>query len=146
MEINKELIKQLFDQAIINPRKRQNLDLRTSMEDNSQRMLNVLMPGSEVPIHRHSMSNENVLCLCGKLVEVLYEEETTEGFKKGIDAQDAVSCRCLKESARYMLDPTVGNFGCVVPAGVWHTVEVLEPCVIYEAKDGKYGEDGSETW
>ena len=27
-----------------------------------------------------------------------------------------------------------------------HTVEVLEPTVIYEAKDGKYGEDGSETF
>ena len=45
-----------------------------------------------------------------------------------------------------MLDPSVGNLGCVVPAGAWHTVEVLEPSVIYEAKDGKYGEDGSETW
>ena len=33
----------------------------------------------------------------------------------------------------------------MVPAGVWHTVEVLEPSVIYEAKDGKYGEDGSEA-
>ena len=32
-----------------------------------------------------------------------------------------------------------------MPAGAWHTVEVLEPCVIFEAKDGKYGEDGSET-
>lgn len=45
-----------------------------------------------------------------------------------------------------MLDPTVGNFGCVVPAGAWHTVEVFEPSVIYEAKDGRYGEDGSETF
>ena len=44
-----------------------------------------------------------------------------------------------------MLDPSVGNFGCVVPAGAWHTVEVLETSVIFEAKDGKYGEDGSET-
>ena len=44
-----------------------------------------------------------------------------------------------------MLDPSLGNFGCVVPAGAWHTVEVLEPSVIFEAKDGKYGEDGSET-
>lgn len=32
-----------------------------------------------------------------------------------------------------------------MPQGAWHTVEVLEPSVIYEAKDGKYGEDGSET-
>lgn len=27
----------------------------------------------------------------------------------------------------------------------WHTVEVIEPSVIFEAKDGAYGEDGSET-
>ena len=33
-----------------------------------------------------------------------------------------------------------------MPQGAWHTVEVLEPSVIYEAKDGKYGEDGSETY
>lgn len=50
------------------------------------------------------------------------------------------------ETERIHLDPSTGNFGCVVPAGAWHTVEVLEPSVIYEAKDGKYGEDGSETW
>ena len=49
------------------------------------------------------------------------------------------------EIERIYLDPTVGNYGCVVPQGAWHTVEVLEPSVIYEAKDGKYGEDGSET-
>ena len=29
---------------------------------------------------------------------------------------------------------------------LWHTVEILEPSVIYEGKDGKYGEDGSETY
>ena len=44
------------------------------------------------------------------------------------------------------LDTSTGNYGCVVPAGAWHTVEVLTPSVIYEAKDGKYGEDGSETF
>ena len=27
----------------------------------------------------------------------------------------------------------------------YHTIEALEPSVIFEAKDGKYGEDGSET-
>lgn len=33
----------------------------------------------------------------------------------------------------------------MVPQGAWHTVEVLEPSVIFEAKDGGFGEDGSET-
>lgn len=40
------------------------------------------------------------------------------------------------EVERIHLDPSTGNFGCVVPADTWHTVEVFEPSVIYEAKDG----------
>ena len=127
MEINKELLDNLFDQAKENPRLRQNFDLRTSSADTSQRMLNALLPGTVVPIHRHPQSTENVFLLCGKIVEVICDENGNE-------------------IERIHLDPTVGNYGCVVPQGAWHTVEILEPSVIYEAKDGKYGEDGSETF
>lgn len=63
MEINKELIDNMFEQAKENPRLRQNLDLRTSTNDNSQRMLNALLPGTDVPVHRHPHSNENVILL-----------------------------------------------------------------------------------
>ena len=127
MEINKELLDNLFDQAKENPRLRQNFDLRTSSADTSQRMLNALLPRTVVPIHRHPQSTENVFLLCGKIVEVICDENGNE-------------------IERIHLDPTVGNYGCVVPQGAWHTVEILEPSVIYEAKDGKYGEDGSETF
>ena len=127
MEINIELLDNLFEQAKENPRLRQNFDLRTSSADTSQRMLNALLPGTVVPIHRHPQSTENVFLLCGKIVEVICDENGNE-------------------IERIHLDPTVGNYGCVVPQGAWHTVEVLEPSVIYEAKDGKYGEDGSETF
>ena len=127
MEINKELLGSLFEQAKENPRLRQNLDLRTSSTDTSQRMLNALLPGTVVPIHRHPQSTENVFLLCGKIVEVICDENGNE-------------------IERIHLDPTIGNYGCVVPQGAWHTVEVLEPSVIYEAKDGKYGEDDSETF
>ena len=126
MEINKDFLGKLFEQALENPRLRQNFDLRTSSADNSQRMLNALLPGTVVPVHRHPHSNENVILLCGKLVEVFCDDDGNE-------------------TERIHLDPVVGNYGCVVPPGVWHTVEVLEPSVIYEAKDGKYGEDGSDT-
>lgn len=74
MEINKNFLGKLFEQAVENPRLRQSFDLRTSSEDNSQRILNALLPGTVVPIHRHPNSNENVLLLCGKLVEVIYDE------------------------------------------------------------------------
>ena len=127
MEINKDFLGKLFEQAIVNPRLRQNLDLRTSTNDNSQRMLNALLPGTVVPIHRHPQSTENVFLLCGKIVEVICDENGNE-------------------IERIHLDPTIGNYGWVVPQGAWHTVEVLEPSVIYEAKDGKYGEDGSEIF
>ena len=78
MEINKELIDGLFDQAQVNPRLRQNYDLRTSERDHSQRMLNALLPGTVVPIHRHPQSTENVFLLCGKIVEVIYDNEGNE--------------------------------------------------------------------
>ena len=124
-EINKKLISELFDKAVVNPRLRQNFDLRNP-DDNGQRILNALMPGTVVPIHRHPNSNESVIILCGKLIEITYDDNGNE-------------------TERIHLDPSLGNFGCVVPADAWHTVEVLEPSVIFEAKDGKYGEDGSET-
>ena len=44
------------------------------------------------------------------------------------------------ETELIYLCPAEGRFVCQVPKGVWHTVEVIEPSVIYEAKDGKYGE------
>ena len=139
IEINKELIEELLAKALVSERKRMNFDLRTSADDNSQRMLNALMPGTVVPIHRHPHSNETVICLSGKLVEIIYEEDIAKDFPMMMDAQDVPSGKRFKETARYMLDPSLGNFGCVVPAGAWHTVEVLEPSVIFEANDGKYG-------
>ena len=124
-EINKNLISELFDKAVVNPRLRQNFDLRNP-DDNGQRMLNALLPGTIVPIHRHPHSNETVIILCGKVIEITYDDNGNE-------------------TERIHLDPSLGNLGCMVPAGAWHTVEVLEPSVIFEAKDGKYEEDGSET-
>lgn len=143
MKIDNKFISKLLSEAAENPRLRQNYDLRTSSDDNSQRMLNALLPGTVVPIHRHPHSTENVLLLHGKLVEVFYEEERPgDGIEQ---KQDMAIGRRFHETARIVLDPSSGSYGCVVPTGVWHTVEVLEPSVIYEAKDGKYGEDGSEA-
>lgn len=127
MKIDTNLLESLLEQAAGNPRLRANYDLRTSPEDGGQRMLNALLPRTVVPVHRHPMSNESVILLCGKLVEVLFDDNGNE-------------------AERIVLDSSVGNFGCVVPADVWHTVEVLEPSVIYEAKDGAYGSDGSESF
>ena len=144
MEINKELLDNLFEQAKENPRLRQNLDLRTSSADTSQRMLNALLPRTVVPIHRHEDTTETVACLCGKLYEVIYEEVVT--YKKNaskalpmtIDAQDVTRKVEYREVQRIHLCPAEAKYGCQIPKGAWHTVEVIEPSVIFEAKDGAY--------
>ena len=147
MVIDEKLLSDLLARAEESPRRRVNLDLRDSPEEGVQRMLNALLPGTQVSVHRHPRSSEDVLLLCGRLVEVLYEEERLgDGFEKGMDAQDVVRGRRLRVVDRIELATDAGRFGCVVPPGVWHTVEVLEPSVIFEVKAGKYGEDGSEVF
>lgn len=140
LKINKEFLESLLSQAKDNPRLRQNYDLRTSVDDQSQRMLNALMPGTEVAIHRHPNSSESVVCLCGRMDVVVYDEVVTY-VQDGEDKKRKVS---YNETERISLAPVEGKFGCSIPKGAWHTVEVFEPSVIFEAKDRAYGEDGSE--
>ena len=141
LKINKEFLESLLSQAKDNPRLRQNYDLRTSEEDKSQRMLNALMPGTEVAIHRHPDSSESVVCLCGRMDVVVYDEVVTY-VQDGEDKMRKVS---YNEINRISLTPVEGKFGCSIPKGAWHTVEVFEPTVIFEAKNKAYGEDGSEV-
>lgn len=65
--INEELLAALHEKARGSERLRQNFDLRTTPEDTSQRMLNVLETGTKVPIHRHVKTSESVVCLEGCL-------------------------------------------------------------------------------
>lgn len=141
LKINKEFLESLLSQAKDNPRLRQNYDLRTCEEDKSQRMLNALMPGTEVAIHRHPDSSESVICLCGRMDVVIYEEVVAY-VQNGEETTSQVS---YNEINRISLVPAEGIFGCSIPKGAWHTVVVFEPTVIFEAKDRAYGEDGSEV-
>ena len=123
MIIDQNLIEDLWKQAAESPRLRQNYDLRTTAADTSQRMLNALLPGTEVPIHRHEDTSETVVCLCGRLEELIYEEQPDGTYQ---------------EVSRELLCPTEGRYGMQIPAGAWHTIRVIEPSVIFEAKDGAY--------
>ena len=123
LDINRELLEELFEQAKESPRLRMNYDLRTSSADTSQRMLNALLPGTEVAIHRHESTTETVVCLSGRLVEMIYEELPDGSFQ---------------EVSRHILCPSEGKYGIQIPSGAWHTIQVLEPSVIFEAKDGAY--------
>lgn len=138
--IDNKLLDTLLTKANDNPRFRLNYDLRTSVEDQSQRMLNALLPGTEVAIHRHPNSSESVVCLSGRMDVVVYDEVVTY-VQDGEDKKRKVS---YNETERISLAPVEGKFGCSIPKGAWHTVEVFEPSVIFEAKDRAYGEDGCE--
>lgn len=144
MEFDKDFLGKLFEQATMNPRLRQSFDLRTSSDDNSQRMLNALLSGTVVPIHRHEDTTESVICLCGKLDVVIYEEVVTyekssfDAMPMAIDAQDVTRKVEYREVQRIHLCPVEAKYGCQIPKGAWHTVEVIEPSVIFEAKDGGY--------
>lgn len=144
MEFDKDFLGKLFEQATMNPRLRQSFDLRTSSDDNSQRMLNALLSGTVVPIHRHEDTTESVICLCGKFDVVIYEEvviyekSSTDAMPMAIDAQDVTRKVEYREVQRIHLCPAEAKYGCQIPKGAWHTVEVIEPSVIFEAKDGAY--------
>lgn len=128
--INEELLLELQKQAKGSERKRMNFDLRTTPADGSQRMLNVLEPGTQVPIHRHEDTTETVICLKGRLDVVFFEELPY------MDARGPG--REFVEVLRVELDPLDGKYGIQIPLMAWHTVEVKEPSVIFEAKDGPY--------
>lgn len=136
MEFDKDFLGKLFEQATMNPKLRQCFDLRTSSADTSQRMLIAMLPGTVVPIHRHEDTTESVICLCGKLDEVIYEEVVSyskalsEEFLQGIDAQDVVRKVEYREVQRIHLCPAEAKYGCQIPKGAWHTVEVIEPSVM----------------
>lgn len=143
MIIDKELLDRLFDKACVNPRLRVNFDLRTTTDDGSQRMLNAMQPGTVCAIHKHEDTSETVICICGRMDEVFYEEVVEYSNDDTSRTKDIVRERKFKEIERIHLCPSEGNYGCQVPKGMWHNVEVIEPSVIFEAKDKAYGADGS---
>lgn len=121
MKITQAVLDQLTEQAKASPRLRMNLDLRNSADDQSQRMLNAIEPGSPLPIHRHQKTSETVVCLRGRLVWEFYDDlERT--------CTDSI-----------ILSPNGPTVALNIPAGQWHTVRALESgSVILEMKDGPY--------
>ncbi len=138
--LDKNLLSDLHKKAASSERLRMNFDLRTTPEDDSQRMLNALQPGTEVPIHRHLKTSETVVCLEGCLDWVFYEELPNMDAGGPVhDGETAADESQFVETARFRVCPREGIHGLQVPKGVWHSVIVHEPSTIFEAKDGAYG-------
>lgn len=121
MIITQSILDQLTEQAKASPRLRMNLDLRNSSDDNSQRMLNAIEPGSVMQIHRHQKTSETVVCLQGKVVEEFFDELE----------------RICTDSI--VLTPNGPNVAINVPIGKWHRLRAVESgSVVLSVKDGKY--------
>ena len=120
MIVDKKLMDDLSAQAKANPRLRQAFDLRTTPEEQSQRILNAVEPGTILPIHRHRGSTETIIVLRGKVVQHYYNDAG-------------------EKTASFELAPNSAQVGMSVPVGQWHALESLEEgSVIFESKDGAY--------
>lgn len=129
----------LFDNIVElakeNPRRRMNHDLRTqSMDtdsgwkDTSQRMLNVMMKDTVIPIHRHAETAETVIVLRGSGDEVTYDDLGKEIER--ITLRYGTECAAVQ-----------------VPRNVYHTfIPHEDGTVIFEAKDRAYDPEGTEEF
>lgn len=119
MILNDELLDKVTAEAQASTRLRMNFNLHESLDAKAQRLINVLLPGTVLPIHRHRHTAETYVLLRGKMFVVFYDVTGAQ-------------------IERYLLDPALGNYGVQIPKGQWHTVEVIEPSAIFEVKDGPY--------
>lgn len=144
LEIDKFLLVALQENAKRSERLRVNYDLRTTAEDGSQRMLNALRPGTKVAIHRHLETTETTVCLQGKMDVVFFDVRPNDDCGGpmfgtcGTAVAEGMEINMF-EVYRVRLCPEEGKYGVQIPVGAWHSVEVYEPSVIFEAKDGAYG-------
>ncbi len=74
MVITQAILDELTEKAKTSERLRCNMDLRNSADDQSQRMLNALEPGTVMPIHRHHGSSETVVVLRGKIKWLFFDD------------------------------------------------------------------------
>lgn len=120
MLLNEELFKKIASRAANSPRLRMNFDLRDSEEENTQRMLNVLLPGSKTQIHRHQDTSEVVICIYGSVIERIYDENGREIENHKIVAGSKTP-------------------GIIVDIGKYHRLESTnEMGVVCSIKTGKY--------
>lgn len=131
MNLDNTLFNKIQLLAEESPRRRMHYDLRTEADapagighenwkDMSQRMLNVLMTDTVVPIHRHTETSETVIVCRGKVREEFYD---ADGNK----------------TAEFLLEAGGECPGVQVPKGQYHKLVCLEDgSVIFEAKDRAY--------
>lgn len=120
MLLDIELFDKIAEEAVKSPRLRKNYDLRDSEDENGQRILNVLLPGTKTPIHRHQDTSEVVVCIYGSAIERFYDADGKETEVVHMKAGSDIP-------------------GVVVEKGRFHSLEATEEMgVVCGMKAGKY--------
>ncbi len=120
--INEELLNETSSKAKQSSRLRINYNFHEKLDDPVNRLLNAMEPGTYIRPHRHLTppKEEIFMVLRGKAVLFIFDEEGNITDK-------------------IYLDPLNGSYGAELPAGVWHSLLVLETdTVIYEIKQGPF--------
>lgn len=124
--LDDDLLDKLQMQAQESARLRMNYDLRDTENDQSQRMLNVMLPGTRTKIHKHAESSETIILLRGRMDAIIYNDNGVE-----------------KE--RIHLGGKTGVFGVNIPQGQWHTFQVFELAIIFMAQNGPWSPMSKEN-
>lgn len=120
MKFDKVLFDSVSQEAKQSSRLRMARDMRTTPADQSQRMLNAIEPGTELPIHRHCKSTETCIVLRGAAEEIFFDDNGNE-------------------TERIVMRPGTECCGVNIELGRWHKIVSLESgTIIFEAKDGAY--------
>lgn len=119
MVINEQLLNEVTRQAQASPRLRMNYNFHQSLDEKFHRMLNAVEPGTEIPIHHHPTKDETFILMRGKVRVLTYNDD-------GTIIDDII------------LSQESGNYGVDIPKNVWHTIQCIEPAVLFECKEGPF--------
>ncbi len=122
IKIDKQFTDKYIHLASSSERKRTNYNFHKEMSDTLQRMLNILNKNTYVQAHKHENPDkrEVFIILTGKVLVVEFDD-------------------LGKITEHIILDRELGNYGCEIASGTWHTIICLENnSILYELKDGPY--------
>lgn len=120
MKLDKTLFNSIAVKAGQSPSLRMHYDLRDSEDEDGQRMLNVLLPGTKSAIHRHTNTSEVVICIYGSAIERFYDEQGNE--------TEMVVMKAGSETP-----------GVWIEQGRYHSMEATDKMgVVFEAKAHRY--------
>lgn len=122
LKVDISIINDLSGQAKTSPRKRMNLNIHKTADDQLQRFLNAMEPGTYIRPHKHELPHKRELfaVVRGEFLVIEFDDEG--------NIIDHIT-----------LSQDSGNFAAEIDPTIWHSVVALKvSSVALEVKDGPY--------